>query len=628
MEEAIVTEQKGQADVPLGARYLGEGRSSFCVWAPHAQRLELVIVEPEPRRESLQPGEGGYHSGCFEGVFPGTRYFFLLDGKLQRPDPASHFQPTTVHGPSEITDPEFAWTDQSWFGLPLRDYILYELHVGTATAEGTFEAVIPHLSELKDLGITALELMPVAQFPGTRNWGYDGVLPFAVQNSYGGPNGLKHLVNACHEQGLAVVLDVVYNHLGPEGNYLRDFGPYFTDRYHIPWGEALNFDGPYSNEVRRFFIENALQWQSEFHIDALRLDAVHAIKDFSAIPFLQQLARATREQADRLNRRFYLIAESDLNNPRLIRPETLGGFGLDAQWSDDLHHVLHVLLTGERAGYYCDFGGTEQLAKFFEQGYIYTGQYSPSRKCNHGSPPNETSTRQFVVYSQNHDQIGNRLLGERLTHLVGLEKLKLAAGTVLLSPFLPLLFMGEEYGETAPFQYWVSHGDPGLLEAVRQGRRQEFAAFNWHHEMPDPGALATFEQCRLNPGACLDGSEQALLKEFYKELIRLRQTVPAIVRADKASTRAFPFNSQNALAVFYAAPQESLCLLFNFNDEPTRLALDLALGTWSRLLDSADARWGGPGSALPEILHSRGQASLQLGPNAVAVLQAGESPSA
>jgi maltooligosyltrehalose trehalohydrolase len=621
METEISTVTESHASMLLGAHYLGEGRCSFRVWAPDVGRLDVEVVEPGQRIEPLRAGRGGYHSAILEGIFPGTRYFLRLDGKLQRPDPASRLQPETVHGPSEVADPEFNWTDQGWFGLPLRDYVLYEVHVGAATSEGTFEALIPRLSDLRDLGVTALELMPVAQFPGGRNWGYDGVYPFAVQNSYGGPEGLKRLVDACHQHGLALVLDVVYNHMGPEGNYLRDFGPYFTERYRTPWGESLNFDGEESNEVRRFFIENALQWQREFHIDALRLDAVHAIRDFSAVPFLQQLARATAEQAERLNRRFYLIAESDLNDPRLIRPESLGGCGLAAQWSDDFHHVLHVLLTGEHGGYYSDFDGTGQLAKVFEQGYVYTGGYSRFRKCNHGSPPDQTSARQFVVYSQNHDQIGNRLLGERLSGLVGFEKLKLAAGAVLLSPFLPLLFMGEEYGETVPFQYFVSHGDPTLLEAVRQGRRREFAAFKWDHEMPDPGAAATFEQCRLNWEAFQDGGQPALLREFYKELLRLRREVPAIAEAEKSDIDARPYSTQKALLISYGSAGGGVEALFNFSDESVRLSLDLSAGEWSSLLDSAEPRWGGSGSTVPQKIHSSGRASLQLSPHSFVVLQ-------
>lgn len=612
--------QRPSAQLPLGAHVLGEGQCAFNVWAPYAKSIELLIVSPEERRERLVPSDQGYHSAIIDGVKPGARYFYLLDGETQRPDPASRFQPEGIHGPSEVVDPQFRWTDGKWFGLPLRDYVLYEVHVGTATSQGTFDALIPLIAEWKDLGITAIELMPVAQFPGSRNWGYDGVLPYAVQNSYGEPAGLKRLVSACHEQGLAVVLDVVYNHIGPEGNYLPDFGPYFTKRYSTPWGEALNFDGEHSNEVRRFFLENALQWQRDYHIDALRLDAVHAIRDFSATPFLQELARATRLESERSNRRFFLIAESDMNNAHIIRPEAMGGLGLDAQWSDDFHHVLHVLLTGERGGYYQDFGGTRQLAKCFEEGFVYTGQYSKHRKCNHGAPADQTSPWQFVVYSQNHDQIGNRLMGERLTQLVGLEKLKLAAATVILSPFLPLLFMGEEYGETAPFQYIVSHSDLTLLEAVRKGRREEFAAFQWEQEMPDPAEQRTFEQCRLNSGVCLDGGDHAALREFYKELIRIRKVVTELVQ-NKDAIRAMPLGSGKALAVIYGAEQGSLCLLLNFQDTPAHLTFDLPSGKWRKLLASTAERWYGSGDEIPEVLEISGTLSLHCPADSATVFQ-------
>ena len=335
-------------DWRLGATYLGQGQCRFVVWAPASHTVEVLILTPAERLVPLAQGERGYYHAVVDGVEPGSLYFYRLDQQRQRPDPASQSQPRDVHGPSQVLDTWFPWQDQGWCGLPLQQYVLYELHVGTYTPEGTFTGILPHLSALRELGVTAVELMPVAQFPGSRNWGYDGVYPFAVQHSYGGPEALKRLVNACHQQGLAVVLDVVYNHLGPEGNYLWDFGPYFTDRYKTPWGSALNFDGPYSDEVRRLFIENALYWVTDFHIDALRLDAVHAIVDQSARPFLQEVAMAVHAQAERLNRRMYVIAESDLNDTRLICAPDLGGYGLDAQWSDDFHHALQVLLTGER----------------------------------------------------------------------------------------------------------------------------------------------------------------------------------------------------------------------------------------------------------------------------------------
>ncbi len=432
----------------LGATYLGEDQCGFLVWAPLIDLVEVRILSPEERMVPLEKVSRGYHYGVVPGVKPGTRYSYRLDGNTERPDPASKFQPEGVHGPSQVIDPQFAWEALHWSGIPFSHYVLYELHVGTFTAPGTFEAIVPYLDGLKGLGITSIMIMPVAQFPGDRNWGYDGVCPFAVQNSYGGPDGFKRLIDACHQRGLAVILDVVYNHLGPEGNYFHDFGPYLTNQYRTPWGPAINFDGTDSDEVRRFFIENALYWVTEFRLDALRLDAVQGIFDSSALHFLQELAATVHEQAERLNRRIYVIAESDLNDVRIVRSPELGGYGLDAQYNDDFHHALHTLLTGERIGYYKDFGRVQDLAKAFAEGFVYSGVYSPTRRRRHGNSSKTLAARRLVVFAQNHDQVGNRL---RLSALVSFEGLKLAAAAVLLSPFIPLLFMGEEYGETAPF---------------------------------------------------------------------------------------------------------------------------------------------------------------------------------
>ena len=389
----------------LGATYYGDGRCRFLVWAPRAERVEIRQLSPQERSAALEKLPQGYHRVVLTDFDPSGRYVYRLyqiqaKEPVERPDPASRFQPEGVHGPSQVVDAEFSWDDADWHGRALSRYIIYELHVGTFTPEGTFDAVIAHLDELRDIGITAVELMPVAQFPGTRNWGYDGTYPFAAQNSYGGPQGLKRLVNACHRKGLAVILDVVYNHLGPEGNYLRDFGPYFTDFYQTPWGEAVNFDGPYSDEVRRFFIENALYWLEDCHIDALRLDAVHAILDFSARPFLEELARTVHRAAERLNRRIYCIAESALNDTRIIRPRELGGFALDAQWNDDFHHALHTVLTGEQTGYYQDFGRLHQLARAWRRGFVYDGQYSGYRQRAHGNSSRNIPAQQLVVFAE------------------------------------------------------------------------------------------------------------------------------------------------------------------------------------------------------------------------------------
>ena len=600
-----------ESEKRLGAAYLGGGRCCFTVWAPFTDKVEVRIVSPRESIVELDRDEQGYHQGIIEGVEPGSLYLYRLGGGKERPDPASRFQPQGVHGPSQIVNPDFSWNDHSWIGLALRDYIIYELHVGTFTSEGTFAAVIPHLQNLKNLGITAIELMPVAQFPGSRNWGYDGTYPFAVQNSYGGPDGLKHLINGCHQVGLAVVLDVVYNHLGPEGNYLADFGPYFTDRYRGPWGHPINFDGPYSDEVRRYFIENALHWLEEFHFDGLRLDAVHGILDFSAQPFLEQLALEVNRRAGRLNRRVYIMPESDLNDTRLIRSRELGGFGLDAQWNDDFHHSLHTLLTGEQNGYYQDFGGFHHLVKAFSEGYVYTGDYSRYRKRSHGNSSRSLAAEQFVVFAQNHDQVGNRAQSERLSALVSFEALKLAAAVVLLSPFVPLLFMGEEYGETAPFYYFVSHSDADLVEAVRRGRREEFVAFRWQGEPPDPQAEATFLQCKLDPELRFQGRHETL-HSFYRELIRLRRESPPLKVLDRERLEVKGLEEEKVLWWRRWNDDQQVAAVFHFGKQARSLSLPLPEGRWRKQLDSADSLWNGPGSTVSSEVVSPGGVSLSL----------------
>ncbi len=600
----------------VGAVPLGKDRCGFRVWAPLAQKVEVSIVSPAERMVALERRDRGYHSGMVDDLSPGSLYFYRLNGQKNRPDPASRFQPQGVHGPSRVVSPDFPWEDSGWFGLPLADYILYELHIGTFTPEGTFEAVIPHLDELKALGITAIEIMPVAQFPGNRNWGYDGVFPFAVQDSYGGPEGLKRLVNACHQRGLAVVLDVVYNHLGPEGNYLWDFGPYFTDRYHTPWGAAINFDGPYSDEVRNFFIQNALSWITEFHMDGLRLDALHAVYDSSARPFLQELAERFHDEGERINRRVYLFAESDRNDIRFIQPPCLGGYGLDVHWNDDFHHAVHTLLTGEKEGYYKDFGSLGDLAKAFVEGFVYSGQYSTYRRRRHGSPSRSLPGDRFLVFSQNHDQVGNRMLGERLSQVLPLDGLKLAAGTVLLSPFLPMLFMGEEYGERAPFQYFVSHSDPDLIEAVRKGRQQEFSSFAWKGKVPDPQDEKTFLRCRLDRSLRLENPHRVLY-DFYRELIRLRKEIRPLASLNKDRIEVLSYESPRVLYVRRWEEGEEAILLVHFGNSLTEIKIPIPPGPWKKQLDSQEERWGGPGSGIPEQIHSDGEVRVALAPQSL-----------
>jgi maltooligosyltrehalose trehalohydrolase len=600
-------------EIRIGATLLGEGLCRFYVWAPFIRNVDVHILSPRETAQPLERQARGYHEGILSGVEAGSLYMYRLDGEKERPDPASKYQPQGVHGPSEVTDSRFPWEDGGWSGVPLKDYVIYELHVGAYTAEGNFEAIIPHLDELKALGVTAIELMPVGQFPGSRNWGYDGVYPFAVQNSYGGPQALKRLVNACHLQGLAVVLDVVYNHLGPEGNYLWDFGPYFTDRYRTLWGSSINFDGPHSDEVRRFFGDNALEWVRDFHVDALRLDAIHAILDFSAKPFLQELAAAVHEEADALGRRIFLMPESALNDTKVIRSPELGGYGLDAQWNDDFHHALRTLVTGDRSGYYVDFGRTEHLAKALREGYVYSGQYSVFRGRKHGNSSRDIPAHRFIVFSQNHDQVGNRILGERLSQLASFEALKLVAGCVILSPFIPLLFMGEEYGETAPFPYFINHSDPDLVEAVRRGRREEFASFGWQGEPPDPQDENTFLKAKLDHSLRITRWHKVLY-EFYMTLLRVRREILPAAWLSKENLQVGTFEEEKLLVVLRPFETEAFTLVLHFGSKRKQVCLSLPEGVWKKRLDSAEERWEGPGSCIADGIESRGKSYLDMHP--------------
>jgi maltooligosyltrehalose trehalohydrolase len=560
----------------------------------------------------------GYHRVVADKIRPATRYLYRLNNSLEYPDPASRLQPEGVHGPSQVVDLRpFEWTDSDWKGIPLEDTVFYELHVGTFTEEGTFAALIPHLDRLADLGVNTIELMPIAQFPGTRNWGYDGVYPFAIQNNYGSPRDLQKLVDSAHARKLSVALDVVYNHLGPEGNYLGEYGPYFTDRYRTPWGAALNFDGPDSDEVRYFFIQNALYWLQEFHIDALRLDAIHGIFDASAFPFLADLSKAVSSLSADLGRKVHLIAESDLNDARVVRPTEHGGFGMDAQWSDDFHHSLHSLLTGERTGYYIDFGCLRHLATTLKNGWYYAGQYSQHRRRRHGNSPSGLKRTHFVVCDQNHDQVGNRALGERLSQLVSFEGLKLAAGVTLLSPFVPLLFMGEEYGETTPFQYFTSHTDPQLAEAVRRGRKEDFLAFDWKGDVPDPQAESTFAASKLRLSLSEEEPHRTL-QRFYQTLLRFRRDHQL---AQMAQTTITDYETACALLVLRQSGTNFLATLMHFGKSPASLSISLRPGVWERRIDSADLDWLGPGTSIPLRLELAGPINVSLQPNSFAVLQ-------
>ncbi len=574
----------------LGARPLADGHCEFRVWAPDARRVELDLPEAG-RRESMTAGEFGEFAVRVSDVAAGARYRFVLDGGDALPDPASRSQPDGVHGASQVVDTSFGWTDDGWVGIGLEDCVLYELHVGTFSAEGTFDGVIRRLEGLAGLGVTMLELLPVAQFPGERNWGYDGVFPHAVQSSYGGWSGLQRLVDACHARGVGVVLDVVYNHLGPEGNVLGRYGPYFTDAYATPWGRALNFDGPHSDGVRRYFIEQAVACIEELHLDGLRLDAVHAIHDRSARPFLEELTAAVHAAGERLGRRCLVIAESDLNAPRFVTDVARGGLGMDAMWCDDLHHALHVALTGERSGYYEDYGDLAQFAAAWSTGMAFTGQWSPHRKRGHGRPPGTMEPRRAIVCVQNHDQIGNRLRGDRLTASCGRDQLRFAMAALLLSPCTPMLFMGEEHLEERPFQYFVSHGDPDLVEAVRTGRREEFAAFGWAEEPPDPQAEQTFRDCVLST----PGPEGMRHREFVASLLRLRRE---LLRHGEPA-RAAVLDPHTVVAQLGAGARAHV-LAFSFAAEARTLGLPgVGVGwrrVWSSAIEQVELRVEDPGS--------------------------------
>lgn len=498
----------------------------FRVWAPYPVRVDLVLGG---RRLPMRRSTGGWWTAATEGAGPGTRYGFSLDGGPPRPDPRSAFQPDGVHGLSELVDhAAFPWSDADWRGLPLPGSVLYEIHIGTFSTAGTFDGAIEHLDYLADLGVDAIELMPVAEFSGDRGWGYDGVGLFAPHHGYGGPDGLKRLVDAAHRRGMGVVLDVVYNHVGPAGNYLPEFGPYFSARHQTHWGDGVNLDGLDSGEVRRFVLDSALSWLDDYHVDGLRLDAVHAIADDSAVHILEELGTEVAALAAHLRRPLFLIAESDLNDPRFVRGRDAGGYGLDACWADEWHHALHAVLTGERSGYYCEFGSLRQLAKALRQAWVYDGCYSPHRRRVHGRPASGLAGSQFVVSTQNHDQVGNRAVGERSSALMADGRLRIAAALLLTSPFVPLLFQGEEWGATAPFQYFTGHADVALGRAVSAGRQREFAAFGWDPaDIPDPQDPGTFARSVLDWTQPTAGRHARLLA-WYRHLIGLRRRIAAL----------------------------------------------------------------------------------------------------
>ncbi|MFF5216849.1 malto-oligosyltrehalose trehalohydrolase [Micromonospora sp. NPDC000442] len=499
--------------------------TEFTVWAPEAKRVRLHL--PDAADHEMRAGRDGWWR--VEVPDAGTDYAFLLDDDDQPlPDPRSAWQPSGVHGPSRIYDQAaFEWTDGSWTGRQLPGSILYELHVGTFTPEGTFDAAIGKLDHLVDLGVDLIELLPVNAFNGEHNWGYDGVCWYAPHEPYGGPDGLKRFVDAAHARGLGVILDVVYNHFGPSGAYAPKFAPYVGER-HTPWGQAVNLDGPHSDGVRRFIIDSVLMWLRDYHVDGLRLDAVHAMPDTRAVHLLEEIAAEVENLSTHLGRPLSLIAESDLNDSRLITPREAGGHGLHAQWNDDAHHALHTLLTGERQGYYGDFGTMECLVEVLTGGFFHTGTWSSFRQRHHGRPVDRqrVSGHRFVAYLQNHDQIGNRAVGDRLSASLSPALLRVGAVLLLTAPFTPMLFMGEEWAAATPWQYFTSHPEPELAAAVVSGRRAEFAAHGWPPgDVPDPQDPQTFLRSRLD-WAELDKPEHREMYDFYRRLIALRKSRP------------------------------------------------------------------------------------------------------
>lgn len=551
---------------------------NFTVWAPNAGKVDLIL---DDQSFPMSRSENGWWVHEMDAV-DGMRYRFSLDGGSPMPDPRSKWQPDGVHAASCVLDTSKLRNRNAapFQQVPLRDAILYELHIGTFTPEGTYLSAIRKLPHLVSLGITHIEIMPVATFPGQRGWGYDGVDLFAPHPVYGTPQELVAFIHACHDAGIGVLLDVVYNHLGPDGNYLSAFGPYFTNHVSTPWGAALNFDQAGSDEVRSFVIDNALMWLRDYGFDGLRLDAVHAIYDSRARHLLEELSQRVRGLEETENRPLVLIAESDLNDPRMVRPTEIGGYGLDAHWADELHHTIHVFLTGENNGYYSDFGGLEDLATTLAEGYLFQGHYSPSRQRSHGRPPVGLHPEQLVVCAQNHDQIGNRAYGERLSHLLPPEKLKVAAALVLLSPCLPLLFQGEEWGATSPFLFFSDHESEELRRIIRESRHEEFKAFSWKEDVPDPSEETSFQKSQLNWQELGDSKHQELF-EWHQALINIRkgnQNRPEILPGAKVSWDADQLWMTLLCGDVLAA--------FNFAEQSQQVPLPE--GAWKLALSSFD----------------------------------------
>lgn len=595
---------------------INEDSTDVLLWSPHAKKVEIIFNDEEAFE--LKKEKYGYWSALIKENKDGQLYKFRLNGQTELPDPASLYQPDGVHAHSMVLNLDFPWTDQNWKNPNQHEYIIYELHTGCFSTEGNFKGIIHKLDHLKELGINAIEIMPVAQFPGERNWGYDGVYPFAVQNSYGGPKGLQELVNACHRKGIAVILDVVYNHFGPEGNYTETFAPYFTDNYKTPWGKAINFDDAWCDGVRNYFIENAIMWFRDFHVDALRLDAVHAIKDNSPEHILYEIKKSKDALEKITGGNYYLIAEVDLNDPKFINSTSVGGYGMNAQWVDEFHHALRVTAGEKSIGYYSDFNGIEHLTKSYRDAYVFDGEFSTHRKKFFGKKtvnPGE----QFIVFSQNHDQVGNRMLGERSSVLYSYEMQKLFAGSVLVSPFLPMLFMGEEWGETNPFLYFVDHGDKEIADAVRKGRKEEFADFHGSEETPDPLALSSFNQSKLQWNLLNEEKHNSMFR-YYKELISIRKNYPSLNNLLRKQLHAECNKQSKTLLLHRWHNDESTICIMNFSKKQQFIMPPSYSKQWYRIIDSAHPFWLGP-SAAPAIVKANqpGTETIVLQPESIQV---------
>lgn len=562
------------------------------VWSPGKSSVKIEI----PGKKlvmPLKPGDGGFWVLQSGKISPGDRYRFVLNDKKSWPDPASVSQPDGVYGFSEAVDlSQYKWHDTSWKNLALADYIIYELHTGTFTLEGTLWAVIEKIPYFKTLGINAIEIMPVAQFPGSRNWGYDGVFPFAVQNTYGGYKALQQLVDTCHLHNIAVILDVVYNHLGPEGNIHGMYGPYFTDKYKTPWGQAINFDDSGCDAVRNYYIENALMWFRDYHIDALRLDAVHAIKDLGAKHFLAELADHVSELEKLTESQYYLIAECDLNDPKYIRNRKKYGYGMHAQWLDEFHHALRVTSGEKPTGYYSDFKGIKHLAKAYRDAYVYDGIFSEHRNRTFGASTSQLPSEKFVVFSQNHDQVGNRMNGERTSQLLSFEMQKLLAGATLVSPYIPLIFMGEEWSTPSPFLYFVSHTGKELIEAVRKGRKEEFKDFHSEGETPDPQSEETFLKSKI-PWPDADSGAHPSMLEYYKALIDFRKKHRDFLTREKGRLEVSCYESENIIGLSYRKSKTLLLCILNFSSSLQQLTDYTEEDKLYTLFNSADPVWRG-----------------------------------